>query len=296
MVVCSALFMWELLRSAGQQLTTITPQYAVAALLVYVLSVVVAGARWREIVIGLGHPIRLRDTCAANLGSIFVNNITPGRIGGEVFRLAVLNRSAGIPLPRAGASLAYDRLTDVVPLVLMVVLALPTLRRVAGPGTGRLLLWGTLAVVLIVIAVWLAKRGSRLRASLARLLELRVPAAVLGRAALYSLLLWSLDLVRLWLVAKAVRVSLSPLDVIPLSIITVLGGMLSIGGLGAVEGGLVGALMLYGVSADRALAVSLLERSISYLLATAAGGVVVLALGGRSFLASLKKRKSAAPT
>lgn len=83
------------------------------------------------------------------------------------------------------------------------------------------------------------------------------------------------------LVARALHVTLSPWQAIPLSMVALLGGLFpTIGGLGAVEGGLTAALCLFGVELDKAIAITALERGISYVLATSVGGLVLLLIGG----------------
>ena len=85
-----------------------------------------------------------------------------------------------------------------------------------------------------------------------------------------------------------------PLDgwqAIPLSMVVLVGGLFpTIGGLGAVEGGLTAALCLFGARLEQALAVTALERGISYVLATAAGGALLAALGGGSLWKAARGR------
>jgi uncharacterized membrane protein YbhN (UPF0104 family) len=72
--------------------------------------------------------------------------------------------------------------------------------------------------------------------------------------------------------------------------VAMLGGLVpTIGGLGVVEGGLTAALCLFGVELDKALAITALERGISYILATGVGGLVLLYVGGGELWRSSRK-------
>jgi uncharacterized membrane protein YbhN (UPF0104 family) len=56
----------------------------------------------------------------------------------------------------------------------------------------------------------------------------------------------------------------------------------TLGGLGAVEGGLVAGLAAFGVDLPTAAAITAIERAISYGFSTGAGLIVIALLGGRS--------------
>lgn len=279
----------ELLHSVGQQLQTVQLGYILAAVLVYSLSLLLWGARWRCILAGLGQRISLWDAAAANIGSVFVANLTPTRIGGDVFRLAIARYRGRTELLPTTASLGYDRLGDLVPIVLLALLSLPTLQRLAGGGRGRLLLWLSLALVASLALVLLVRRAARLRAWLASLTRLRLPPTTIVATLAYSFLLWAMDLGRIYLLAAALGVRLAPLDVVPISVLSVLGGLLSFAGLGIVEGGLAATLVLLGVPLAKAIPIALFERAMFNLYGTAVGGLAVLALGGAGLLRALRR-------
>lgn len=288
------------LRQAWAQLHGASLPYAAAALLFYAVSVVLMGQRWRLVLRGMGQPVRLRDTALTHLTSVFVNNVTPGRVVGEIFRVAMLRRRTGMPTPRVVGSLAWDRLTDLLPVVLMLALSLPTLLRVLPAGARSPLRWGLAVGVLVLALGWALGRWPRLvalrRRYVAQLATFGIRRAELGAATLLSGLLWAMDSARIWLVAAALQVPLSGWQAIPLSMVVLLGGLVpTLGGLGAVEGGLTAALCLFGARLEEALAVTALERGISYVLATAAGGIALLGLGGGSLWRTARGQAPAEP-
>lgn len=279
----------ELLASVGEQLGSVRLPYVLAAVLLYSLSLLVWGARWRSILSGLGQRISLWDATAANVGSVFVANLTPTRIGGDVFRLAIARYRGRTALLPTTASLGYDRLGDLVPIVLLALLSLPTLSRLVGGGRGRWLLWGALLVVAVTGATLLLRRAERLRAWFTSLTQLRLPAPTIVATLAYSFLLWAMDLGRIYLLAASLGVWLSPLDVVPLSVLSVLGGLLSFAGIGLVEGGLSATLVLLGVPLAKAIPIALFERAMFNLYGSAVGGLAVLALGGTGLLRALRR-------
>lgn len=283
------------LHKAWEQLQGASLLPAAAALLLYAISVVLMGQRWQLVLRGLNQQVRLRDTCFTHLTSVFVNNVTPGRVAGEVFRVAMLRRRTGLGTPLVIASLAWDRATDGVPVVLMLALALPTLARVlpvrlGSPG------WMGLGIAVAALGLgalfWRLPRLAVLRRRyVERLAVFAVARRELGWALLVSCLLWAMDSARIWLVAVALQVPLSGWQAIPLSMVVLVGGLFpTIGGLGAVEGGLTAALCLFGARLEQALAVTALERGISYVLATGAGGALLAALGGGSLWRTARGR------
>jgi len=293
--------MGQALKQAVVQLGEASPAFTIAAVLLYALSVLIAGLRWQLVLAGIGHAgsgggrlhsSSLADTCLTHLSSIFVHNVTPGRVAGEVFRVAMLRRRTGISTKLAAASLGYDRLADAIPIVVLTALSLPTLKRVLAAAAGSrgsdilsLVGWALFGLAVLLAALltlgrvpWLAAWRSRVSA---RFSAVRVRGQNFLLAIGCGFLLWGQDLARLCLVAAALHVPLSPWQAIPLSVVAMLCGLFpTIGGLGAVEGGLTVALCLFGISLDKALAITALERGISYVLSTAVGGLVLASVGG----------------
>lgn len=288
--------MWQALQQALAQLKQASPVLAMAALVTYAIGVLIASLRWQRILMGIGadgppaeerRGPRLRDVLLTYLSSIFVNNVTPGRVGGEVFRVAMLRRRTGIETKLIVASAGYDRLTDIIPLALLGILSLPTLYRLLAPnaGTVAMLGWAALALVLAAAVLLGVRRLPRVQrwtdSWRQRLATISIRRQDFQWAVGYGFLLWAQDLLRLTLVAAALSVYLNPWQVIPLSMVATLGGLVpTIGGLGAVEGGLTAALCLFGVPLDKALAITALERGISYVLSTSVGGIVLMLVGG----------------
>ncbi|MDW8283181.1 MAG: lysylphosphatidylglycerol synthase transmembrane domain-containing protein [Myxococcales bacterium] len=272
-----------MLQRSVEALLGANPALVLAVAALYAAWVYLGGRRWQTLLLGLEEAVRLRETILANLAFTFLNNVTPGRLGGEIGRVVVLQLRTRVDLRRAAASAAYDRLLDWVPAPLFLLLALPALPDVARRGhLGPLAL--VLAAGVAALALLRAASGEhgwrqRLRAQLARV---HLPRGPLLRALGISLLVWAADILRLAAAAAAFGVWLKPSQAVGLCFAAAAGAAVPMmGGLGVVEASLTATLCLYGVPVETALAIALLDRSISYVLATAASGLVVLALGGR---------------
>ena len=81
-----------------------------------------------------------------------------------------------------------------------------------------------------------------------------------------------MDLGRIYLLAASMGVFLSPLDVVPLSVLSVLGGLLSFAGIGIVEGGLAATMVFLGVPLEKAIPIALFERAMFNVYGSLVGG------------------------
>lgn len=280
---------WNTLLGAFHTVADARPLYVLSAVTLYAVSVIIAGARWGAVLSGMRCHSRLKDTSLGILIGIFLSNITPSsRMGGEIGRIAFIRKRAKIDLKKATISILYDRLTELVSAFFLLALAFPVIRR----WTDRLdgFLWTLFATALVGCGLFIIyRRMGRIREWVSRqrdrLESIRIEKAKFAQAIGYSTLVWVQDFVRLMVVAAAFRVMLSPSQAATLSLVTLFCGLIpSIGGVGPTEGGLTTALHLFGVPLETALAITLLERAISYVLSTCAGSLILAAMGGRKLL------------
>jgi len=274
--------------NAWQTLLSAHMGWVLVAFGLYVTALLVAGARWAVLVRALGGRVGWRDSTLAIFAGIFVNNVTPtGRLGGEACRILITRMRGELALSRGALALLCDRLGDAIAIVGLVVLALPVL----GPlGAARL---HTAVIVLAIVAAVLLVFGRWLRRALHATLtawQRDLRSSSLGRREITvalgcSFLIWGEDLLRLLAASAALGVSLTVPQAAALAVIAVLGAFApTIGGIGAVEGGLVGGLLLFGISLDTAIAITTVERVISYGFSTVTGGAILMSIGGTTLL------------
>ncbi len=285
--------MWQTIASAFHQLTSLAPAVAVLAAALYAANVLLCALRWRAALWALGNEVSVRTATLGMLCSVFVNNVTPARVAGDVFRVGWLKQREGIELGRGTASVAIDRLTDLAPIALIGLLSLSTLRPYLKQLGAPLMLVGALAG-LALVAILLIRRVPTFKARFAQVRAHIVGpgekrARKIAVALLLAALAWLADLVRLSLIAHAFGVALDVPQAALLVVTIIVGSLVpTVGGLGAVEGGLAAALVWFGAPTDRALAITVTERAISYWLSTAAGGLTLLLLGGSKLWTTLQ--------
>jgi len=287
---------WHFAARSLARLSTARPGFAAAAWLLYVISLVIAGARWRGFLRAAGGEVSVLRATLATLGGIAAGNLMPTP-GGEACRIGLVRLGGRATWQQATTAAIWDRLSELPPILVLGGMAILAARSLASA-------WRTPSIVLalgIAAAVGIAGvavvRLRRAEASpggwRARLAPGRVSAGLFAAGVGYSSLLWLQDFLRLTCVTLAFDVTLSPTKIATLCILAMLGGVLpGLAGLGPVEGGLVAGLMAFGVDLPTAAAVTALERGISYGFSTAGGGVVIALLGGRSMWSRARGRQA----
>ena len=283
---------WQTAATAAHRLSTARPAYAAAALALYIVSLFIAGARWRGFLRALGAEAGVVRATLATLGGIAAGNLAPTP-GGEAVRITLLRAGTAATWRQATLAAVWDRTSELPPILVLGGMTLVAVRSLAAG-------WRTAAIVAGVavtaaaagVVLWRARRSGSLSIGWKpRATGERVRAAVFAQGVGYSSLLWLQDYLRLTSVLLAFGVVLPPTQIATLSILAMLGGLVpAIAGLGPVEGGLVAGLMAFGVDLPTAAAVTALERSISYGFSTSAGAVVIATLGGGSIWQALRGR------
>ena len=280
---------WHFVARSLERLSTARPGFAAAAWLLYVISLVIAGARWRGFLRALGGEVSVLRATLATLGGIAAGNLMPTP-GGEACRIGLVRLGGRATWRQATVAAVWDRLSELPPILVLAGMAILAVRSLASgwrsPSIAVAL--GIAAALGIIgvagVAVRRLRRSETTRGGWrARLAQDRVSAGLFAAGVGYSSLLWLQDFLRLTCVTLAFDVILSPTKIATLCILAMLGGVIpGVAGLGPVEGGLVDGLMAFGVDLPTAAAVTALERGISYGFSTAGGGIVIALLGGRS--------------
>ena len=280
----------SMLRAIVDALAAANPLDVLLAIILYAVSVPLAAFRWQAVLRGLHVQAPLGRLMLTNLAAICVNNLTPSaRLGGEACRVLVVVRSRMTSTTTAVLSIVYERLSEIPAVASLVIVALV----MAGRGLPRRAtpVGVTAAVVLVAVLAAVALRvAPMIRKRLQEVATARVAPAVFGVAAAVSVAVWGLDVMRLRAAASAVGAPLTVAQAVTLSAITVAAGLVpSIGGLGVIEGSLVGGLVAFGVRPADAAAITAIERAISYGLASVAGAGALSALGGRALWRAARK-------
>lgn len=296
---------WRLLRSSD-------PWWYALAFVAYYLSFWPRGLRWRLMAqgagVGSGAGERLPSALEAGyyiLQAWFLNAVGWLRVG-DPYRAYAFARSSGSPFARVLGTVAGERVVDMG--AILVLLMLSSVGLLVAHQGGRTSLWFVAvaaaltlvgAAVLMVMALWGMRLAVRFPSPLRGLYERFHQGALegvrwrIGTVMGLGVLGWLLEAVRLGMVALALGVGLSPWMVLFVALANALltAVPLSPGGLGLVEAGVVGLLVL-SLPKETAVAVAVLDRSVSYLSVVVFGGLAFFIHQVRE---SLRHRPSSAP-
>jgi uncharacterized protein (TIRG00374 family) len=283
-----------------------------SAIAIYFLSVAVWATRWQTALSFINHRTRFGTRYLILCAAIFLNNITPvARVGGDPFgRVYMLHKlentsySSGMassigehaltPLVvvsflMAGLFLQFGKESLQLSLILIAVWVLAALGAVFIP---RLLLRKRIAVkgissIISRVLGWFGKRGNAQEiiegveafySSSYTTIDKWKKVLLIGSL---TLLIWALDVFRLYAIFLAL--GYHP----PISMLLVASSLPTIvgiipflpGGLVLIEGSLISVLALLGVPLNLAMAATVIERGISFVLSTIVGAVVFSYLG-----------------
>jgi uncharacterized protein (TIRG00374 family) len=282
----------------------------VAALAVYYSTFIVRSVRWRILLRNAHVPEAsippLRDLAEIIYLSWFANALTPAKLG-DVYRGWLLRRESGASWTRSMGTIVAERLLDVIVLVTLMIATgvvaysrllhgetMAELSCAANPAIhniGRLLVQvftvgGVGVAALLIGLVAFARFGAHLErflpGRLAHVYENFSGGLVLsfgrfGPLLSLSVLAWAIESARFYLVGHAIGYALPLPLVMFFALLSAFMTTIPItpGGIGF-EALLAGALCLQGFPAAGAWALTLTDRSLSYLSVVIGGGVVYL--------------------
>jgi len=288
-----------ILSSAGQYFSVMgsaSMRYIALAFLTYYVSVVLYAVRWKLVLRGMGKDAPLFELVKAILASIFMNNITPlSRSGGEILRMAWVSKRARIPTGVSAVSIVYERILETIPVFVLFMVGVSyfseeSLLLVLAGMLGVGLLWFRWdAFVRFSLRIFKTDvSDEELDAILALKNQRDINLLGLG----LSSMVWLLDVGRLKLIAMAFGLSLGWTFIALVSVANLIFGLVAFtpGGVGIVEGGLIGTLTYFGIPGPFAVSITLLERFVSYVVSTLVGFLVLLTSGGVEIWKALKSQ------
>lgn len=271
---------WDLI---WENVRTMNPwQYALAIALYY-LSFAFRGFRWRVLARNAG----IEEIPDARLPSVlrfsqliiigwFVNAVAWLRLG-DAYRAYAFSEDSGSGFSWSLGTVLAERVMDTVTVLLLIVVAALSFSATSSSGGSASIIVAVaflLAIGLAALLGFMKQYGTRLASFLPSRFEEayhRFQQGTLGSLKQLPLLFvlgligWLLEAARLYFVVQALNMSIS----LPLVLIVALGhAILSTvptpGGVGAVEPGVTGLLVL-GLERNDAVSVALVDRSITYL-------------------------------
>ena len=245
------------------------------------------------------------------LVGLAVNNITPsGRGGGEPVRAYILAKEEGYPMEETFATVVADRALDTFPFVVLAAVTI-----IGTTFYFHIQSWLLIVMVLAVIAIvvilavviymcinlnfgkrvdgWIVGLVRRFYKKNTPELEEKIHNAIFGfqdtmallisnRKVLYitiplSFLIWIFEIFRVYLVFLAFGAHISPVIIAEVFILASLVGMIPLlpGGLGAIDGVMILFYSAAGITSSISAAATVIERLISFWMATILGLVIL---------------------
>ena len=281
---------WDL---TWQSIRSIDPWLYALAVVAYYLSFVFRGARWRILARNAESsrpevaklPSTLNTSILIVIGW-FVNSVTWLRLG-DAYRAYAFAEDSGASFSWSLGTLLAERLLDMITVAALIVVSVLLLTLTGGLTISGYIVAAALLMALVIglAVIWMRIYGARL----ARLLPQRLEEAYhrfhqgtlgsldhLPTVLSLGLIGWLLEMARLYLVVQALDIDVG-LALIPVVALghAILSTVPTPGGVGAVEPGVTG-LLLLELSRPDAVAVAITDRSITYLSVVLIGGLLFL--------------------
>lgn len=268
----------------------------IIAVLLYLLSIYMFARAWALALEALGYEIEITRLIPPIFAGFFVSNLTlAGRVTGEILRVLWIARDIGVRLLDGISSLLLVRIAELIPAT---ILGIATIYLKAFPS--EVIRYLILYIVLLAVAIyayekllagWLERRLGLESASI--LESMRI---VLDKGRIFAHIfllmggLWILEIARLGVLARSIEANLTILQISGVSVAYFLLAAfpLTPGGLGVVESGLPAIMVVMGTPVEKALALTILERSISYVFSSSMGGLFIALAGGREIWRALR--------
>jgi uncharacterized protein (TIRG00374 family) len=207
-------------------LGTAKGEWLALAVLVYWLELGARVIRWRVLLSHTGESVGFGTAASAFVIGYAANNVLPAKLG-ELVRVDLISRLAGVPRMASLGTVVVERLFDILLILLMAgigigALVLPETSDLARLRSGMILL-GACSALLLIVGMYLGRNGigagwnfgavmhARL-GNLVRGIRILTNLAQSARIFAISLLIWALNAVAMWLIVFALGVSMSPLQ------------------------------------------------------------------------------------
>ena len=267
--------------------------YALAFALYYA-TFILRGQRWRMLARNTGELDTLprgqvptvRASSTYILIGWFINSITWLRMG-DGYRAWLFARGSGGGFSWSLGTVLAERVLDVASMLLILVASALLLSTTSVSNVAQTVIWLTLAVVIVALFTLLAMKmwGRRF----ARFLPSRMEAefhsfqsGTLGSMKQMPTVIalggvaWMLEVARLFFVVQALGLDV-PLALVAIAALSaaILSTIPIPGGVGFVESGIIGVLLL-SLGRPEAVSIAVVDRSITFVSVIAIGGVVFL--------------------
>jgi hypothetical protein len=263
--------------------------------------------------------VSIKDLLPMVLVGLAVNNITPsGRGGGEPVRAYILAKRMDYPMEETFATVVADRALDTFPFVVLAAVTIAAMALYFDFSLWLLIVMVLAVIVIVAVLIaliymcinpnfgkrvdgWIIGIVRRFYKKNSEELEEKIHGVIFGfqdtlkilisnKKGLYytiplSFLIWIFEIIRVYLVFLAFGANVNFIVIGEVFIVACLVGMIPLlpGGLGAIDGIMIIFYSAAGVSASISAAATVIERLISFWMATIIG-LIILPYYGSSVL------------
>jgi uncharacterized protein (TIRG00374 family) len=285
-IVIAAILNQKYLADIPADIGRANPWLVLLALLVYYAGFPLRGWRWTKLLRGAGYKVKVKDGTEILFLSWLVNCIVPAKLG-DLYRAYLFKLNSPVSATKALGTVFMERILDMIAVAALGLLAgywrfhgslndLPQ-------STQLIFAVGVVVVVLLMVALVVMRRfGRRVVAILPvphRIVDLyeRFEEGVFGSVGARGLpllgiltcVIWMTEAMRLFFVMKALGFADVDLGFSGAMFVALIGSLLTAipltpGGIGLVEGGMLGVLTgVFKASTGHALAIVIVDRAIS---------------------------------
>jgi uncharacterized protein (TIRG00374 family) len=270
--------------------------YLALAFLAYYLTFPLRAFRWRYILGKVGTRVRFLDALEILYLSWFVNCVVPAKLG-DLYRAYLLKGHNGASASRTVGTIFIERIADIIVIFgLALAAGYWSFRGRSRPEVDLIFIVGFVIAVALIVAVialrfwghgvarFLPQRLADLwqrfhEGSTGALTPVALPVIGIATGSI-----WLLEGARLYFVIRALDLPDVGLGISASVFVALVAALLTAmpltpAGIGFVEAGIAGALLIYGVSPESAAAVALTDRGISILSVIVIGGILYLFSG-----------------
>lgn len=286
-----ALFLLADADATVREMSRVSGRAIVFACLLSLASFFLRAVRWHALLRRVRSNVPFTDGVLVSFVGLAMT-ITPAKAG-EVIKSLLLKDSFEVPVAQSAPIVMFERLADLVAVVLLGGVALMFVPGALAPGIVTVVGGVVLALLVgflprvfdyiparVLNARLVAPRRAKLQSSFEALGALVVPSAYLPALGL-SLVAWGIQSVTVWLLAQAFpEFAISVVDGIVAYCAPLLAGALALvpGGLGATEASMAGMLVVLAGSSSAlsvAAALTVLVRLVTFWLAVIVGLVAL---------------------
>lgn len=148
----------------AENLRNINPYYLLLVILLYFINIITKAFRWFLLVISSGVRVSFTKTLPFYIIALALNNLTPGKLGGEPVRAYLLKKEERVPIGQGIASIFAEKSMDIIVVTTMALVGAVFIFPLLPHDEARILMALLIAIIIcIIIAFGIVSRSTLLK-------------------------------------------------------------------------------------------------------------------------------------